>query len=167
MEATDVQWWAEEIAKLAPVGTLLTALVAATIALRSLRAQKDIARKRAALDLLMKLATENSLIELRKKAVTALDAYHNKDSMEVFEKTDDNDVLRAFLELLELLAVGINTKVIDEVVCFDCLSDMLVGAVEATKGFLAEQPAYVCSELKSVNARWSRWIERSSGQPKS
>jgi hypothetical protein len=44
---SDFEWW-ETVAKLAPIGTALIALSAAIIAWCAIRAQRDIARRRAA-----------------------------------------------------------------------------------------------------------------------
>jgi hypothetical protein len=160
VDIATVKLWAEELAKLAPIGTMLIALIAATIALRSLRTQKDIARKRAALDLLLKLGTEKSLIDHRRDFSTAIAAHANSASRNEFEATDLYFNLRTLLEYYEILAVGINSGVVDEEVCFDCFASSLVDLVNEIEGFLAGESPEVLGELKSLSARWSKRLAK-------
>lgn len=160
VNAVGLQWWAEEIAKLAPIGTMLIALVAATIALRSLRAQRDIARKRAALDLMLKIITEKTMIDFRLKAGAALAAHEERDSDEKFASSEHLAVLRGIIEFLELVAVGIKTKVVDEDICFETLGGFMVETIRVTKYFITAEAEHILLNLGPIAERWSERLEK-------
>jgi hypothetical protein len=53
----DIKTW-EEVGRIAPVATAVVAAAAAVIAYSALRVQRDLARKRAALDFFLKTETD-------------------------------------------------------------------------------------------------------------
>ena len=63
---TDFSCW-ETIAKIAPIGTALIALLAAMIALGAIWAQMHIARRRASIDFFLKTEIDKTVIDLHNK----------------------------------------------------------------------------------------------------
>ncbi len=61
----DLQTW-EVVAKLAPIGTVLLAMAAVLVAYRALRVQRDVARKRAAVDFFLKTELDKRAVEAAK-----------------------------------------------------------------------------------------------------
>jgi hypothetical protein len=109
----------ERYGRVAPVCTALVAFFAALIALTTLNTQKKIAQRRAAIDFFLKTEMDTAMV----------DAYHNyKASVKEFIGqssaivTDENSTryrdVRTYLDIIELLAIGIHTKVFDENVCY-------------------------------------------------
>jgi hypothetical protein len=123
-----------ELAAVAPIGTATIAFGAAVIAAFAIRAQRDIARRRAAIDFFLKTETDEKLIKMYNtfcdlntlhKAVTSQAAYDNfKNKKTEFEET------RAFLNILELIAVGVNQKAFSDRVSYDYWGDVLMDGWE-------------------------------------
>ncbi|MET4180680.1 hypothetical protein ABIB94_002780 [Bradyrhizobium sp. JR7.2] len=105
----------------------VTAPIAATagyFAFQSIRSQRSIARRRAAFDLFLKTETDE-------KMLTAYDHFHNgieamklASSVEIF-CADPNEQMRKhylsirkYLNVHELVAVGIREEVLDPEVCY-------------------------------------------------
>lgn len=79
----DVTTW-EEFGKLAPIATAGIAVAAATIAYCALCVQRNLARKRAALDLFLKTEMDKSMVE----------ALHgSEDAMKKFKEHNDPKTL--------------------------------------------------------------------------
>jgi hypothetical protein len=103
----------------------VTALIAATagyLAFRSIQSQRSIARRRAAFDLFLKTETDE-------KMTTAYDHFHDgiaamreAPSAESFctsEETRKHYLsIRKYLNVHELVAVGIREEVLDPEVCY-------------------------------------------------
>ena len=66
MNWVDIKACAEEVAKLAPIGTAFIAILAASIALWSLCTQKSIARRRAAIDFFPKTEMDDTMLKAYK-----------------------------------------------------------------------------------------------------
>jgi hypothetical protein len=60
------KWWLEEAAKLTPIVTALIALAAFSLAWRTLRVNRRIARERAAIDFATKMISDKAVLELRR-----------------------------------------------------------------------------------------------------
>ena len=109
----------EVLVKNAPIGTVVVALSALFVAMWSLLAQKGVARRRAAIDFFLKT-------EMDEKLLTAYDNYksgvnalrESKDDFEAFCKTDNYRHVRNYLNVFELLAVGIENNTFDERICY-------------------------------------------------
>jgi hypothetical protein len=107
----DRDYW-EAAGKIAPIMTAIIALCAAGIAWKAIQAQRDIARRRAAIDFFLKTETDATLIGLYSRflelnpshrLITTDEAYKNFKTIE----RDYRDT-RSFINLLELIAVGVN-----------------------------------------------------------
>src|SRR6266567_808242 len=96
----------EPAAKLAPIATALIALVASCIALWAIRAQRDIARRRAAIDFFLKTEMDETVTKLYRRfkelSPTIDQLVAKPDLMDTQEYHD----IRAFLNICELIAVG-------------------------------------------------------------
>jgi hypothetical protein len=105
----DTLTW-EEVAKLAPIATACVALFAAFVATRAINAQRDIAMRRAAIDFFLKTEMDEKLIVLYKSFKK-----HTRDITKLMgdpnfmERTEYHDI-RTFLNICELISVGVNEK---------------------------------------------------------
>src|SRR2546428_3230408 len=68
----------ETAAKFAPIATALIALVASCIALCAIRAQRDIARRRAAIDFFLKTEMDDTVLKLYKRFKPLLEWAHGR-----------------------------------------------------------------------------------------
>jgi competence protein ComGF len=162
-ERVDLQsfmWWTD-VAKLAPLATAVTALVAAWLALRSLRAQKSIARKRAAIDFFLKADMDEKMIQANDRYRDAFIVYQKEPSMSAFAETKDFRDIQAYLNIHEMMAIGVLRKVFDEGVCYHYWSSQL----EQTCRDMRELIPYICrtngddysyKQLLALNTRWCK-----------
>lgn len=136
MDWPDIQCWAEELAKLAPIGTALIALIAAIIAFRSLRSQKDVARKRAAIDFVIKLVEPPNFIT---KIADTLEAIDKHKSLGADELEPEGRITLAYTyRVFNAMTAGIATGVFDEQVCFSALADEFVEFEQRSRDYVAE-----------------------------
>src|SRR6266487_797878 len=103
---TDFSCW-ETIAKIAPIGTALIALIAAMIALGAIWAQMHVARRRASIDFFLKTEIDKTVIDLYNKFKA------NAPSIAFLSELPDlprSDLyhFRALPNPSELIAVGVN-----------------------------------------------------------
>jgi hemerythrin-like domain-containing protein len=108
---------------------------------------------------------DEKLLEAHKAFRKALAALNQTDSLEAFESTDEYHQIRAYLNIHELVAVGIHHDVLDENVCFDFWADELLSAYrDASKliAFIQTQATgrHSYSDLKRLYKSWNfrdRW----------
>jgi hypothetical protein len=103
---TDFSCW-ETIAKIAPIGTALIALIAAMIALRAIWAQMHVARRRASIDFFLKTEIDKTVIDLYNKFKANAPSIAFVPGPLDLARSDYEDI-RAFLDICELIAVGVN-----------------------------------------------------------
>ena len=154
----------------------VTALIAATagyLAFRSIQSQRSIARRRAAFDLFLKTETDE-------KMITAYDHFHDgiaamgkAQSAASFctnEETRKQYLsIRKYLNVHELVAVGIREGVLDPEVCYSYWGDTLTnnyGDAKPVLDFLAKRDKnkYTYSDLHKLNADWSEKKRRATRQ---
>ena len=154
-----VQWGnaPQWVAVLIAVGALVTAIV-------SINTQKKIARKRAATDFFLKTEMDRETLESHKNFTEAVDELKmivtsSGEMQSVFANTKEYWAIRDYLNLHELMAVGLLKGVFDNDVCFDFWSGELVQAYEDTLPLINYvqkqkngQNAY--SELAKIAKRW-------------
>jgi hypothetical protein len=162
----DRDYW-EAAGKIAPIMTAIIALCAAGIAWKAIQAQRDIARRRAAIDFFLKTETDATLIGLYSRflelnpshrLITTDEAYKNFKTIE----RDYRDT-RSFINLLELIAVGVNHKSFSDEISYDYWGDVLIDGWEDCKsliGFIRADkgegyPETFC-EIETLHARWKR-----------
>ena len=144
--------------------TVLIALCALVAAIVSIGTQKAIARKRAAIDFFTKTEMDSALIQSHEKYVEAIDKLKmivtDKGEMQSsFANTPEYWAIRNYLNLHELMAVGILKGVFDEDVCYDFWSGELVIAhmnalplIKYVQGL--KNSLHVYSEMEKVAKRW-------------
>jgi hypothetical protein len=135
----------------------------------SINSQRAIARKRAAIDFFTKTEMDGELLiahERFSKAVEILETHlGGQTSIDAFVDTEPYRHIRAYLNLHELMGVGINKGVLDEKVCYDFWSGEMRRAYEKTKPLIekiqelpSERHTYI--ELVSVSERWIKRDKR-------
>jgi hypothetical protein len=161
---TDGHTWTVA-ASLAPLATALIALGAATIALHAVKVQRDIARRRAAIDFFLKTEMDEKVIESYKhfeettpKASSIVaDAQFGPDS-------DHHHKLRKWLNVCELISVGINKGAFSESVSFDYWGDVLPSSFKDAKPYIDHirnrkgmGGPLTFSDLEDVCTRWAKF----------
>jgi hypothetical protein len=105
------------LGKVAPVMTVL----AVAIAVWSLASQKRIARRRAAIDFFLKTETDAHMLEAHRLYRQAVEVLQSEPDVALFAGSGDYEehytALRRYLNVHELLAVGVNHKVFDTKAC--------------------------------------------------
>jgi hypothetical protein len=167
-------WLKIHVLPLAPLFTPLVATVAGIVAITSILVTKSIARKRAAIDLFLKTDMDKGMVDAHaafEEAVIALKE-HLKEGKTIEEFCKDGKAykdVRAYLNIHELLAVGIKNKVFDEDVCYNYWSDALVRHTAETHELIeheasAEGAEASYLELRNLSIKWkvrtTKWQER-------
>lgn len=154
----------------------VTAIIAATaglLAFHSIQSQRSIARRRAAFDLFLKTETDE-------KMITAYDFFHNgiaamrkAPSPESFCTSLDDQTrkhylsIRKYLNVHELVAVGIREEVLDPEVCYSYWGDTLTNNYSEAKPVLdfltkRDKNKYTYSDLHELNAKWAERRRRAT-----
>lgn len=160
----------EELAKIAPVGTTIVALAAFIVAWLSLGTQKSIARKRAAIDVFLKTEMDRSMIDAFSAYERALEELDKAESAEALHKdsSESYNAIRTYLNINELIAIGVNRKVFDEGVCFNFWSDLLIHVYRSSAKVIeydrkAEGDEEAYSDMIMLAKKWIKRIKRSTG----
>jgi hypothetical protein len=122
MALSDLGDWPlwEHIGRVAPIVTALIALTAAIVAILSLRAQVNIARRRAAIDIFLKTEMDQSMLAAYRDYVAGLKLSKQYGCINDFEKDHPGEYMavRTYLDVNELICIGINNKAFDQRVCY-------------------------------------------------
>ncbi|MGC1860812.1 MAG: DUF4760 domain-containing protein [Methylocystis sp.] len=150
----------EEVAKLAPIATASIALVALFVAMISIRTQKAVARNRAAIDVFLKTEMDKEMLAAYRAYTAALRNLETFTSIEDFALTSEYQSIRTYLDVNELICIGINHKVFDEHICYGFWRTMLATACrDAAKviDHARSQPngEHTYDQLLHVNHRWT------------
>src|SRR5262245_6839697 len=120
--------------------TAVVALGALGAALYSISAQREIARKRAVIDFLVKTVMDKEALDAHKNYESGINAM--KDYLQSgrtlanFAATDRYKQIRTYLDLHELLGTGINQGVYDDAVAYSFWSEELKRACRDTKDLI-------------------------------
>ncbi len=152
---TDVGWYG-------PLATVAVGFLGACIAGYSIFTQRAIARKRAAIDVFLKTETDEKMIKAWAAFVEGVVALKdNSEDLSDFAETVCYRNIRSYLNIHELIAVGISTGVFDEEVCFAYWSQVLVKACDAAsaviqyaRSFDGQKDSY--SDLVKLRDKWSK-----------
>jgi hypothetical protein len=160
----DLETW-RAIASFAPIGTALIALSAALIALRAIQTQRDIARRRAAIDFFFKTEMDKSIVESYHSYENAMQKFKEHGSVETLYNDDaDYRSIRAYLNIHELVAVGVHTGVLDETVCYEFWSDELMDAYKDGKPLIDYVRTSGCPlsyvDLERLSVKWTAQDEK-------
>jgi hypothetical protein len=159
----DWDWLADH----APIATACFALVAGLIAYCAIRVQKRTARQRASVDFFVKTEMDSEMLKAYEKYIVGARALQvasgNATTMRNFAATEDYRHVRSYLNIHELLAVGLDYGVFDEDVCFFFWSDTLVRhcrECEAVLRLVRQSPdgSATYLNLRKLNARWTEKV---------
>jgi hypothetical protein len=142
--------------------TALVACGAAIIAVVSIRTQRDLARKRAAVDIFFKTEMDSGAREIQRSYEKALKELRKEPDVEKFYASEDSthcDSVLSYLNIHELIAVGIHKEVFDEDVCFDFWSDELVDAHKACAKLIEhmrkqDRSSFSYVDLEKLARKW-------------
>jgi hypothetical protein len=158
---TFVTW--DQAPRYAPLATACIALGAAIVAGVAIYAQRDIARRRASIDFFLKTETDEKLIELyyRVRAIPA-------DQFDVWARCADftNDPrykdVRSFLNICELIAVGVREKAFSTRVSYAYWGDVLPQTFHAARPLIeriratpGEGTRYTYLDLQLLCREWA------------
>jgi len=151
----------ELAAKFAPLVTAATALGAGIIAWLAIRAQRDIARRRAAIDFFLKTEMDQTMIDLYNNFRAIAPSIALSPSIPEFSKSKDYQQVRAFLNICELIAVGINEGAFSERVSLAYWGDVLPYAYKASLPVIehvrkssGDSSALTYIDLENICKRW-------------
>jgi hypothetical protein len=153
-DLSDWSFW-EHVGKVAPIITAVIAFGAAWLALASLRTQKDIARKRAAIDVFLKTEMDQGMLTAYREYVEGLELSKQ------YNNIDQYWAVRTYLDVNELICIGINHKAFDQRVCYGFWVGILNKA--RTEGVdiidhvrKSVDGAHTYDHILSVNERWQK-----------
>ena len=145
----------------APSLTGAMAVCAVIGAIISICVQRRTAQTRAAIDFFLKTETDEKMLEAHQKYRSGVAALKKSTNIAAFAQMDDCRSVRSYLNVHELLAVGVNRGAIHYAVardfwinelgkaCIDCNRLLL-----HLEGDPAEKRTY--SEMKTLNQEWQR-----------
>jgi hypothetical protein len=171
IECCGYAFWLGRIDKLLPYAPLITAsiaLIAGSAAVISIMVTKKIARRRAAIDFFLKTEMDQSMLTLYddcQKHLTAVNASIKPDTtIEQLMAITGYGPVRTYLNIHELIAVGIKNKVFDKKVCYQFWSAVLVLHAKQTTAlvdFCRRNPeeAAVYLQFTNLARKWERKVE--------
>jgi Domain of unknown function (DUF4760) len=156
----------------APLFTPAVGSIAALIAVSAIGAQKSIARKRASIDFFLKTDLDHNMLDAHAGFVAALKKLKEhaagggtvKGFVENPVTSPDYERILRYLNVHELIAVGIKNGVFDDRVCYNFWSDGMVRHVgDAASAIQYEidcgsEAAFF--ELRRLSSKWAAKIDR-------
>lgn len=145
--------------------TAFVAIGALIIGIISIRSQRDIARKRAATDFFLKTEMDRETLESHKRYTAALAKLASvvgadgKIHGSSFIESDEYWAIRDYLNLHELMAVGILKEVFDDDVCYDFWAGEMRRAYAQAMpliNYVQSKPGeeYTYAEMLKVAKKW-------------
>jgi hypothetical protein len=155
----------DEAAKYAPIVTATVAAIALGVAVASILVQRKVAKRRAAIDFFFKTEMDKSIVDAYNSYETAMEKFKEQGSVEaLYNDEADYRSVRAYLNIHELVAVGIHTGVLDEKVCYEFWSDELMDAYKDGKPLIdyirSLGSLFSYSDLERLNAKWVKWDKK-------
>lgn len=125
----------------------------------SLLAQKAVARRRAAIDFFLKTDMDDKLLAAFARYRKGVAALAQATDLEKFCLTKDYTAVSSYLNILELMAVGIENETFDERICFVYWREFLVDTLRDTAKLIDHVRAkpdgiYYYRALRSLHDRW-------------
>ena len=149
-------------AELAPIITAAIAFLAALIAVVSILNQRNIARRRAAIDFFHRTQMDATGIELYNDFRRIAPSIAAITSMESFVATPEHSRVRSFLNVCELISVAINENVFSERVSYAYWGDVLPWSFQAAEPLIqyvrqrqGEGTPYTYRDLERVAKLWA------------
>jgi hypothetical protein len=152
---SDMGWW-EIAARLAPIGTALIALGAAGIAWWAILEQRNIARRRAAIDFFLKTELDQTVVDLWDKFNKLAPTISSGGAL---SDLDRNNV-RAWLNICELIAVGVRKGAFSEAVSKEYWGDVIPKTYQAAKEWInkartGEGSRHSYADLEELAKKWA------------
>jgi hypothetical protein len=158
----DWPFW-EHVGKIAPIITAVIALGAAWLALSSLRTPTDIARKRAAIDVFLKTEMDREMLTAYQQYEAVLEKSKRYQNIDQFKESEAEAywAMRTYLDVNELICIGINREAFDQRVCYGFWHGILYKARTEGAAIIdhARKPPdgeRRYEHILSVNERWRR-----------
>ncbi len=155
-------WDTATYGTVAQIFTAIVALSAILVAGYSIHAQQQVARRRAALDFFLKTEMDDKMIDRYADYIKALPAIpHDLSEMDNFRKVNSEDYhrIRNYLNILELMALGVRTEALSDVICREYWSDFVSQAlndcaviIEYMRSIPGSEDAF--SALIAVESEW-------------
>ena len=120
-------------ARYAPIVTASVACLALVVAFISIVSQRKIARQRAAVDFFLKFEMDEKMVKADEAFEEAVKELRKSTAVQEFAATDHCKKVRAFLVILELMAVGIHDKAFDRRICYEFWADVFGRAHNDTR----------------------------------
>ncbi|MET4173188.1 hypothetical protein ABIB99_004284 [Bradyrhizobium sp. LA6.1] len=106
--------------------TACIALGASAIAIHSIGVQRDIARKRATIDFFLKSSMDKECLSTYAAFKVEIEKFKQSNfDFGAYVPTTEHNAVRTWLNICELIAIGINRKVFDDRLAFDSWSGLL------------------------------------------
>jgi Domain of unknown function (DUF4760) len=153
----------------------VTALIAASaggIAICSIRSQREIARRRASFDVFLRTETDEKMITAYDNFHTGIVEMKKAESIEEFCTSElarsHYLAVRKYLNVHELVAVGISEEVLDHDVCYAYWGDTLMNGYSDAMPvlqYVRNRPKnkYTYSDLEKFNAGWVKRKKEARG----
>ena len=150
----------QEVVQYAQIGTAVVAIVAVAVATWSLLAQKAVARRRAAIDFFVKVEMDEKMLKAYDLYVESKAKMPSYSSMKEFCRTEDYDHIVEYLNILELMAVGVRHNTFDQRICFVYWSDFIKEAVNDCRPLLdylraRKSGGHTYEDLIRLEKRWT------------
>jgi Domain of unknown function (DUF4760) len=160
-------WWPsweqwETIGKVAPIATAIIALGAAGTAVAAILIQRDIAKRRAAIDFFLKTELDHATIDLYDRFKKIDVSILRSTPMLTKLTLQDYKDARTFLNICELIAVGVNNGAFSESVSKAYWGDVLPNAYGKMEAFIRDVRAsndeggpFTYVDLEELSRKWS------------
>lgn len=156
----NIAWWETGI-ELAPLATAAIALIAAIILWRGIRAHREHLKRRTTLEFFLRTETDTSIIDLYnsfKRNVSSMKSVPNTAA-----RVKEYEDIRSFLNICELIAVGINAGAFSERISFAYWGDVIPQAFRTAQDLIisirnapGEGTRDTYADLERLAERWSR-----------
>lgn len=159
---TTIDWWGS----LPQWVTAGIAFGAACVAFYSIHVQRQIARKRATIDFFLKASMDKECLKIYEDFKIEVSNFNTPDfDFDTYEGTNGYRAVRVWLNICELVSVGINRKVFDDRLAFDCWGDLLPWCYSACSPFVrwfrskkGSELSYI--DLRATSRRWRKQTVR-------
>jgi hypothetical protein len=127
----------DEASQHAPLFATGIAGLALITAVTSIAVQRKLARCRAAVDFFVKTEMDEAMIVAFRSFDDAVKEFRSFLSMETFIDSQHCRSIQRYLNIHELMAVGVHTKIFDQRVCYAFWSDILAAHHNDTERLIA------------------------------
>jgi hypothetical protein len=168
--------WYDRLLPYAPYGTALIASGALVTAIVAIWMQTRVARRRAAIEFFLKTDLDQNMLDAHRDfeaAVKKLKVHlASGATVRTFEdaNVEDYRAIWKYLNVHELVAVGIKNRVFDHDVCYNFWGDVLVRHARETKAAIDYEietegaPSAAFLELRQLSVDWTnrakKWREK-------